>query len=183
MKHFVLFLSIGLLAACNANDSAKVQSIKKTDSTTHSENVTYPYSPSYTSNFAIGSEAHSKTILNLAKDWDNNDLDHSKQLFADTVTLYTADGTVMHGPADSIIAASKPYRKSLGTVSSTVHAWTPLKATDKDENWVLLWYTEYKTAADGKKDSTEYQETWRLNKEGKADMMLQYKRNNPPVKK
>jgi hypothetical protein len=89
----------------------------------------------------------------------------------------------MRGSADSLIAATKPYRNSLGTVSSTVHAWVPLKATEKNENWVLLWYTEYKTDARGKKDSTEYQETWRLNKDGKADMMMQYMRKNSEAKK
>lgn len=183
MKKFFLFLSLGFLAACNSNDAAKVESMKTTDSTAKKDNITYPYSPSYTSQFEIGDPAHSKTILDLAKDWDNNNLDHSKQFFADTVTMFTADGTVMTGSADSLIAATKPYRNSLGTVSSTVHAWVPLKATEKNENWVLLWYTEYKTDAKGKKDSTEYQETWRLNKEGKADMMMQYMRKNSEAKK
>lgn len=183
MKQLFLIASLGFLAACNSDNSAKVESMKTADSTSKKEEITYPYTPSYTSKFEMGDPAHSKTILDLFKDWDNNSLDHSKQLFADSVTLYTADGTVMSGPADSIIAATKSYRNNLGTVSSKVNAWTPLKATDKDQNWVLVWYTEYRTAADGKKDSTEYQETWRLNKEGKADVLLQYKRNNPPVKK
>lgn len=183
MKKIFLFLSLGFLAACNSNDSAKVESMKSVDSTAKKDNTSYPYTPSYTSQFAIGDPAHSQTVLGLAKDWDNNNLDHSKQFFADTVTLYTSDGTVMRGSADSLIAATKPYRNSLGTVSSKVHAWVPLKATEKNENWVLLWYTEYKTDAKGKKDSTEYQETWRLNKDGKADMMLQYMRKNSEAKK
>jgi hypothetical protein len=183
MKQVLFLFVIGFLAACNAGDNATVKSETATDSTAKNTEPAYAYTPSYTSKFEIGDPAHSKAILDLAKDWDNNSLDHSKQLFADSVTLYTADGTVMSGPADSIIAASKPYRNSLGTVSSTVHAWTPLKATDKNENWVLLWYTEYTTAANGKKDSTEYQETWRLNKQGKADLLMQYMRKNPPAKK
>ena len=174
MKQVLFLLSLNVV---------NLDYMKKTDSTAvQTDNITYPYTPAYTSNFDIGNPAHSKTILDLAKDWDNNALDNSSRLFADTVTLFTADGTMMQGPRDSIIAATKPYRNSLGTVSTKVHAWTPLKAVDKDENWVLIWSTEYHTAPDGKKDSAQLQETWRLNKEGKADMLLQYMRKNPTAK-
>jgi hypothetical protein len=144
---------------------------------------TYPYSPSYTSKFAIGDPTHAKTILDLQKVWDNNNLDNAKQFFADSVMLLTSDGNMMSGSADSIIAATKPYRNSLGTVNSKVHAWVPLRATDAKENWVLVWYTEYRKNDKGKTDSVEYQETWRLNSNGKPDMMMQYERKSPPAKK
>jgi hypothetical protein len=55
----------------------------------------------------------------------------------------------------------------------------PLRSTDKNEDWVLVWFKEYRTDANGKKDSTEMQETWRLNKDGKADLLYQYAQQNP----
>lgn len=184
MKQVLSILLLALLAACNANSDTKVKS-QTTDSTAAAkkEEPTYPYSPSYTSKFEIGDPAHSKTILNLQKTWDDNVLDNAKQSFADSLVMFTADGNVLSGSADSIIAAAKPHRNSLGTVSTKVHAWVPLRATDQNENWVLVWFTEYNKGANGKMDSTEYQETWRLNNAGKADMMMQYERKNPPAKK
>jgi hypothetical protein len=50
-------------------------------------------------------------------------------------------------------------------------------STDKKENWVLVWAKEINTSAGGKKDTVELMETWRINKDGKADMLLQYDRH------
>ena len=61
---------------------------------------------------------------------------------------------------------------------------TPLKSTDKSENWVSVWFTEHRTNEAGKKDSSYFQETWRLNKDGKVDRFYQYEaKTAPPAKK
>ena len=184
MKQVLSILILGLLAACNAND-ATVKSESTTDSTAAITKVepVYPYTPSYSSKFEIGDPEQAKTLLDLQKSWDDNMLDNSKQFFADSVTIMSADGNMMSGPVDSIITNTKPYRNSLGTVNTKVHAWVPLRSTDKDENWVLVWYTEYHKKPNGATDSTELQETWRMNKAGKAEMMLQYEKKNPPAMK
>lgn len=185
MKQVLSILVIGFLTACNANNEAKVKSETATDSSAavKKEEPSYTYTPSYSSKFEIGDPNHAKTILDLYKTWDNNKLEDGKPYFADSLMMFSADGGVMSGSADSIIASSKAYRNSLGTVTSKVHAWVPLKSTDKNENWVLVWYTEYHTRPNGKTDSTEYQETWRLNNAGKADFLMQYTRKNPPANK
>lgn len=184
MKQSPFLLVLLSLVACNANEQAKVKSATETEATTEAKaEPAYAYTPSYSGKFEIGDPNHTKTVLDLFKTWDNNDPEQAKKLFADTVTILSANGTVMSGPTDSILKASAPYRNSLGTVTSKVHAWVPLKSTDKNENWVSVWYTEYRTKADGKTDSTELQETWRLNKDGRADLLMQYERKNPPAKK
>jgi hypothetical protein len=95
-----------------------------------------------------------------------------------------SDGTKLSGSFDSVTASAKQYRNTLGTVTTTVNAVFPVKSTDKNENWVVAWFTEYRTDAKGKKDSAQIQETWRLNKDGKADLLYQYEQKNPPpVKK
>ncbi len=42
--------------------------------------------------------------------------------------------------------------------------------------WVCVWAGEIGTKLDGKKDTTALMETCRMNKDGKADMLLQFDR-------
>jgi hypothetical protein len=44
-----------------------------------------------------------------------------------------------------------------------------------NENWVSIYGTEY-TTIKNKVDSADLQENWRFNKDGKINMMHQYKR-------
>lgn len=183
MRKLLCILSLSVFAACNSSTDTKVESMSAKDSTTTSNDVVLPYTADYSSKFEMGDANHTKTILDLYKDWDNNTLDNSRSKFADSVTMYFGDGTMMKGPFDSINAQTKEFRNSLGTVTTAVHAVLPLKSTDKNENWVVAWFTEYRTDANGKKDSVQLQETWRFNKDGRADLLYQYQQKNPTPKK
>jgi hypothetical protein len=90
-------------------------------------------------------------------------------------------GTEMKGTRDSILASTKAYRNSFGNVSSKVDAVLSTKSTDKNDDWVLVWGTEVHTRKNVT-DSVHLQETWRFNKDGKVDFMMQYVRQ-PPGKK
>lgn len=180
MKKILLLFGMSAFAACNSASETKVESMSTKDSSeTVSDSVTYEYAADYSSKFEMGNTDHVKTIFALYKDWDNNNLDNSKDKFADSVTLIFGSGDMMAGKRDSIIAQSKAFRNRYATITSQVHAVVPLKSIDKNEDWVLVWFKEYTTDANGKKDSTELQETWRLNKDGKADLLYQYQRNKP----
>ncbi len=187
MKKILIFGAVAMLAACNSSkdDEAKIESMKsETDSTsTKMDNLNYPYTAGYSSKFEIGDPNHSLTILNLYKDWDNNTLDNSKNNFADSAILAFSDGTVLSGSRDSVFNAVKKIRNTMGTITSVPIAWTPLRNIDSSENWVLVWFTELRTAANGKKDSSYYQETWRLNKDGKVDRFYQYEAKTAPSAK
>jgi hypothetical protein len=50
-------------------------------------------------------------------------------------------------------------------------------STDKKENWVLVWATEMNTNSKGVKDTVSVMETWRINKDGKADLVFQFDRH------
>ena len=183
MKKIFFVFSLAAFAACNSNE-AKVDSMSSSDSTvTANDTVTYQYAADYSSNFAMGDAKNVRTIFDLYKYLDANTLDNSKDRFADSVTLIFNNGEMMAGTRDSIIAKSKGFRNSMGTITTQVHAVVPLKSTDKNEDWVLVWFKEYRTDANGKKDSTEMQETWRLNKDGKADLLYQYAQQNPAPQK
>ena len=182
MKKIFYLFSLSAFAACNSGSDTKTESTSSKDSSA-TDAVSYAYSADYSSKFEIGDPKNVHTVFALYKDWEDNKLDNSKDKFADSVTMVSSSGEIMTGKWDSINAAMKPYRNSLGTVTTQVHAVVPLRSTDKNEDWVLVWFKEYRTDAKGKKDSTEFQETWKLNKDGKADLLYQYQQNNPPAKK
>ena len=183
MKKLFFLFGLAAFAACNSSDDTKVAAMSSPDSTaTASDTIAYQYTADYSSKFEMGNPKNVKTIFDLYTDWDNNNLDNSKDKFADSVTLIFGSGDMMAGDRDSITAMSKAFRNTLGTVNTQVHAVVPLRSTDQNEDWVLVWFKEYRTDAKGKKDSTEFQETWRINKDGKADLLYQYEQKNPPKK-
>ncbi len=61
-------------------------------------------------------------------------------------------------------------------VTATVQAAIPVYSTDKRENRALIWATEIDTKLNGSKDTTVWMENWRFNKDGKADLLLQFDR-------
>ncbi|HEY6506072.1 MAG TPA: hypothetical protein VIZ28_18985 [Chitinophagaceae bacterium] len=135
-----------------------------------------PYKATYSSKFEMGDIKHAETILALWKDWDNGNLTPSANVFADSIFIYTRDGSRIEGLKDSVNAGAQAYRDMFASVTSTVHAIFPIKSTDKDENWVCIWGTEVSTDKKGKTDSVVLHETWRFTKDGKVDMVLQYGR-------
>ena len=179
MSKSFFIISLFAFAACNSGPDTKVESMSSSDSTSSGADIIMPYTATYSSKFEMGDSKNTKTILDLYKDWDNNNLDNSKDKFADSVTLIFGSGDMMAGKRDSITELSKTFRNTLGTVNTQVHAVVPLRSTDKNEDWVLVWFKEYRTDAKGKKDSTEFQETWRINKNGQADLLYQYQQNPP----
>ena len=93
----------------------------------------------------------------------------------DTILALHSDGSVVRG-VDSLMARWKRQRATYTHIIDTVQAVTSLRSTDKKEDWVLVWAKEIGTRADGKKDTIELMETWRINPNGKADFLLQYER-------
>ncbi|HUH33740.1 MAG TPA: nuclear transport factor 2 family protein [Daejeonella sp.] len=137
-----------------------------------------PYKATYSSKFQIGDPKYAQIILKLWKDWDNNTLDQSAAMFADTVTMYYPDGTMLKGKEQNL-AEAKKYRGQFTAVKSTIHAFVSLKSTDQNENWLAVWGTEEDTGQDGKITSTELHEVWRFNKDGRIDVMRQFQAKSP----
>ena len=84
---------------------------------------------------------------------------------------------IMIKGVDSMMAMWKRDRAAYSSVIDTVDASIALRSTDKKENWVLVWAREIDTKPDGTKDTVALMETWRINKDGKADYLLQYDRH------
>ena len=173
MKKFLLLLcAAALIMSCN-NETKPVAS---TDTTMVKAAVALPYTLSYSSSFKMGNPEHSAMILQGSwKDWEMNTLDNMRSWVADTITVYHSDNTMVKG-VDSLTARWNRGRAKYSAVAVDIHSVLPVTSTDKNENWVLVWATEVDTKMDGKKDTVEVMETWRINKDNKADMLYQYDR-------
>ncbi len=174
MKKWMFVFTAGtlIMAACNNEKketaAAEEPAAKKT--------VPMAYTAIYSSSFEMGNPEYTATILQGSwKDWEENKLDNMKNWIADTIVAFHSDNKTVMG-LDSMMARWKRGRAEYSSVTDTVHAAMAVYSTDKKENWVLVWAGEIGTKLDGKKDTTQIMETWRINKDGKADMLLQYDR-------
>lgn len=135
----------------------------------------YAVKATYSSAFEMGDPKYADIVIELWKQYDDNTLDKGLDYFADTVTMWMADGWRFRGTRDSLMKMTKESRKGFSSMKGVVAAIIPLKITDRNENWVSIYGTEYFTVKN-KKDSSELQENWRFDKNGKVDMMHSYRR-------
>lgn len=176
MKKILVLAAMAFIAACNSSTPAPAENAKSADSSsTKVKDIQSPYAIMYSSKFTIDDPKNAESLLALWKSFDNGDLSSAKDLFADTVEMNFADGMRMRGSRDSIISMGQAYRNTMTAVSDEVHAIMAVKSTDKDGHWALIWGTEKNTHKNGKVDSVDLQETWKFNKDGKAELMYQFK--------
>jgi len=184
MRKIFMLAMLATLAGCTSDKSDATKTESMNSDSAKSENritdtLTYPYTPQYSNKFAIGDANNSLIVLQLYQDWDNNTIENSKNRFADSVIMVFSDGTRLSGTRDSVLNFVKKVRSTIGSITSDLTAWMPLRSTDKNEDWVAVWFTEHRVSPAGKKDSSFYQETWRLNKDGKVDRFYQYEEKVP----
>ena len=173
MKKILLLLAASaMFAACNNEKKEEA----KTTEPAMSE-VKLPYVASYSSSFEMGNPSYAAMIAQGSwKDWEMNTMDNMKSWVADTIIAYSADNTVAHS-LDTLQARWKRGRADYTSVIDTIDAIMPVYSKDKKENWVLVWATEINVNTKGKKDTVSVMETWRINKDGKADMVFQFDRH------
>ena len=173
---FLLLIGAALFTACN-NDTKSTETTTGEDSTAAKPASALAYTPSYSSSFKMGNSDYSAMIVQGSwKDWENNTMDNMKSWAADTIVAFQSDNVVIRG-VDSLQAHWKRGRANYTSVTDTLNAVVPLYSTDKKHDWVLVWVTEINTDTKGKTDTVAVMETWRINKDGKADMVLQYDRH------
>ena len=181
MKKILFVVSVAFLAAC---DSKKTETAEpaKTGAEPTGQTINSPYPVMYSSNFMMGDPKHAEAILTLWKDWDAGNLSAHKEMFADSLELHFGDGSTIHSVRDSVLAGGQQFRNTLASAVSEVHAVMAVKSADKNESWALVWGKEIDTDKQGKVDSFFLQETWRFNKDGKANLMYQFKAAGTPPK-
>lgn len=186
MKKFFVFSAVVILAACNSNESTKTDATADSAKTVAAETmpgIKSPYPIGYSSDFEKDDPKNAETLLALWKAWDNGDLAAAKDMFADSVELHFSNGSSMHSTRDSVLAEAQKFRNTFASAVSSVDAVMASRSVDKNQHWALIWGKEVDTDKKGKLDSSYLQETWRFNKDGKADLMFQYRQAAPPQKK
>ena len=185
MKKITIGLAVACLAACNSSsDTAKVDSMSTSKDTTATKAaINSPYEIGYSSKFEMGDPKYAEAVLTLWKAWDAGDLTSTKSYFADTVDLHFSNGGSLHASRDSATAMAQAVRNSMASTVSSVDVVTALKSTDKNENWALIWGKEVNTDKKGGKDSSYIHEAWRFDKDGKVNLMYQFKAGAAPPKK
>ncbi len=178
---FVAVFAISFMA-CNNEKAADTAAETKANVPANMHGFTADYSAS----FVMDDATNTETVLALWEDWKKGDLSPSRSRFADSLSLFLADGTSMVGLTDTLLKNMQGYRSSFKGMVMTLDAIFAVKSTDKNEDWVSVWGTEIQTDMNGKVDSISLQETWRFNKAGKVDMMFQAVRKGilppPPTK-
>lgn len=170
LKKLLPLVAIISIVACTSEKPAETTEAKPP--------VSIPYTASYSTSFEIGDPAHVTTIVQGSwKDWEDNNLDNMNNWVADSIVAYHSDNKVVNG-RDSLIARWKRGRAMYTSSKPTIDAAMCVRATDKNENWVLVWATEVTSKADGSVDTVSVMETWRINKDGKADLLYQFDRAN-----
>lgn len=169
-------MGFGLFSACN-DDTKTTETETSEDSASLKSSAVLPYTASYSSSFKMGDDDYSSMIVQGSwKDWENNTMDNMRSWVADTIVAFQSDNTMLKG-VDSLQARWKRGRAGYTKVIDTINAVVPIYSTDKKENWVLVWATEINTDTKGKIDTIALMETWRINKDGKADLLYQYDRH------
>jgi len=175
MQKLILVFCLGILVMSCNNEKKEAAEGKETPEAKPAVALALP--ASYSSSFEMGNPAYTAMIVQGSwKDWQDNTMDNMKSWVADTITAYMSDNSMAKG-VDSLTAKWKRNRSNYSSMTDVVNAATAVRSTDKNEDWVLIWATEYSTDKAGKKDTTSVMETWRINKDGKADLLYQHDRH------
>jgi len=175
MKKWMFVFAAGtlIMTACNNEKKEGTETVASAPAKT----VALSLPANYSSSFEMGNPEYAAMIVQGSwKDWQDNKLDNMKNWMADTVMALQSDNQMIKG-LDSMMATWKRDRAAYSSVVDSIDAAMAVYSTDKKENWVLVWAQEFSAKADGTKDTTAVQETWRINKAGKADFLLQYNRH------
>jgi hypothetical protein len=176
MQKIILIFSFAVLAmSCN---NEKKESAESKETTEAKPAVALSMPASYSSSFEMGNPAYTAMIVKGSwKDWQDSTMDNMKSWMADTVVAYVSNNKMIKG-VDSLAANWKKGRTNYTSVKDNIDAAMAVRSTDKKEDWVLIWATEYAVDKTGKNDTTSVMETWRINKDGKADLLLQFDRHS-----
>ncbi|MEO6850606.1 MAG: hypothetical protein ABI203_12160 [Mucilaginibacter sp.] len=173
-KLLYLCMAAALFASCK---SATKSDAPKADTTA------LPLKASYSSSWVISdSTKNLVNVLQSYKDWEDNKLSNAPAYFADTIEMDFSSGLHMILKRDSMVKEFQKYRDSLSSSKIDVVAVTNLHSTDKNTDWVSVWYKQTDTYKTGKIDSAFYQDDNNLVK-GKIVFVSSKIQKLKPMKK
>ncbi len=157
MKKIACFFMVATLFVACKNEEKKEEA--KEASKEVKSTMAMPFKATYSSSFICSdNEKNAQMVLQSYKDWEDNKLSNASAYFGDTVTMIFPDGTNNHYSRDQFVKEAQVYRDSLASSKIEVIAYTNLHSTDKNTDWVGVWYKQTDTWKKGKIDSAFYQD-------------------------
>lgn len=178
MKKLLAYVLI-IVAATSCNESMDKPGTMSSDSTSSTSkstgSVTLPYTATYSSSFTDNvSDEDLLTVMNSYKLWETGDMKGLRATLGDSISFRAPDGYKFDGTSDSLISRWSKSRDSLSSVSIVMDAWTKHHSTDKNEDFVNVWYKEIDTYKTGKVDSANLHDI-NMVKNGKIAWYSQYR--------
>ena len=148
MKKLIFVSLIAVAISCNQ----KREKAEDTE-TAAATQVPLAFQPTYSSSFEMGKPEYAAMIVQGSwKDWQDNTMDRMQNWVADTVVALQSDNSMVRG-VDSLKAVWQRGRDKYSAIKDSINAVMAVYSTDKNQNWVLVWATEYNTKKDGTTDT------------------------------
>ena len=165
----LFILSCGQDKPTDKTTELKVE--KETATSTEPQSLTPLTYPALYSNWEIGKRENMNTVLSLYKAWDESSVDNMKNIFADSVILDLPAGRRVTSSRDNITDILVKFRSAYATTANQVISIYPLLNKETNDEWVaVLLYNKW-TYKDNVRDSSLYQDLWKLQN-GKIYYML-----------
>ena len=136
-----------------------------------------PYKVAYSSSFEMTNNKYSAVIMNIWKEFGNNNFSNFPGYLADTVQLERLTGEYK-GSRDNFIGVLSASRGRYKAFDTKIDVIFSFGSTDKKSDWVSVYGYEYTEDNNGKKDTTDLHELWKFNEKGKVSFISQYARKS-----
>ena len=175
MKNTLSLICLFFILSCGQDQATDKTTENKAEqapaASTEPQPLTPLTYPALYSNWEIGKRDNINTVLSLYKAWDESSVDNIKNLFADSVILDLPGGRRVTSSRDNITDVLIKYRKSFATTSNQVISIYPILNKETNDEWVAaLLYNKW-SYQDNRKDSSLFQDLWKLQN-GKIYYML-----------
>ena len=135
------------------------------------------YKAAYSSSYEMTNNKYSAVIMNIWKEFGNNNFSNFPGYFADTVQLQKLTGEYK-GSRDNFIGILSANRGRYKAFDTKIDVIFSLRSTDKKSDWVSVYGYEYTEDNNGKRDTTNLHELWKFNEKGKVSFISQYARKS-----
>lgn len=180
-KSIFFFALAGLLASCTntSNEVPAVAAVKEeTLAPAAAPAIDLPFKATYSSDWSIGDPKYIKIALDFYKALAADSIGEASDYAEDSIQFRAFDDRTLKVHRDEMIARAKAFRSKFKSLDEEFVAFVSLHSNDKNEDWVSLWISEKGVLANGKTESTKYQENWRF-RNGKVYYVADFARYKP----
>ena len=175
MKITLSLLCLFLILSCGQDQATDKTTENKAEqapaASTEQQPLTPLTYPALYSNWGMGQRENINTVLSLYKAWDESSVNNMKDLFADSVILDLPSGRRVTSSRDKITDILVKFRSNFTSTANQVISIYPLVNKETNDEWVAaLLYNKW-TYKDKLRDSSLFQDLWKLQN-GKIYYML-----------